>query len=417
MQELLITLIEEFYTKLEKTQNRIIRDYSFANIADKIKVAIGMRRSGKTYYLFQIMESLLVNGISKQQILYINFEDDRLLPCDQPKLAKLLDAFYSLYPQNHDRKCYIFLDEIQNVAEWSLVVRRFQDSKNVEIYLSGSSSKLLSKDLHTSLRGRSIAKEIWPYSFNEYLHATNCELPKPPFSKRTQDQLLNNLTAYLTKGGFPGAINIENFERNSLLQDYVELVIMKDIVERYNIENIVLIKYLTQSLLKNVGSHFSANKFANDIKSQGLIGSKGAVLEYLEYIEDAYLAFPVKLFSESLRQVQSNSRKIYAVDPGLVNAYTFSKNKNFGHLFENVVYLHLRRAGHKIHYYLTQKNRYEVDFLTMSPNNEMHLYQVCWDVNNSETLDRELRAMRIAQDELHIDGTLITPELFLKNLI
>jgi predicted AAA+ superfamily ATPase len=417
MKDLLITLQDEFLERLNQSQNSIYRDYSFAKIANKVKVAIGMRRAGKTYFLLQIIRSLLQHGVNIKQVLFINFEDDRLLPCDQKTLANLLEDFYSLYPENHDRVCYLFLDEIQNVADWPLVIRRFQDSKNVEIYLSGSSAKLLSKDLHTALRGRSISKEIWPFSFNEYLHAVNYLIPTPPFAKRYQDQLLQHLENYLTNGGFPEITNTDHLTRRSVLQNYVDLVLVKDIVERYEVQNIALLKYLTQSLLKNNSTLFSVHKFANDLKSQGISGSKSTVHEYLEYLEDAYLIFPVKLYSESVRKVQSNPRKIYAVDPGLVNAYTFSRNKNFGHLFENIVYLMLRRTGHKVYYYLTLQDRYEVDFLTQSPEGELQLFQVCWDIQDLETLARETRALNIAKQELNVDGMLITPEIFIQKYL
>lgn len=413
MKNLLTTLLDEFHENLSQIKGSIPRDFAFPSVNNKIKVAIGMRRTGKTFMLLQNAYSLIQQGVNVNQILFIDFEDDRLLPCDQKQLAELLDDFYSLYPENHDRKCYFFLDEIQNVSDWALVVRRFYGTKKLEIFLSGSSAKLLSKDIHTSLRGRSISKEVWPYSFGEYLVTLKYPVPPLPFAKRQKDQLLNYLEKYLTHGGFPEVTNVENLTRRTILQGYVDLVISKDIIERYNIQNIVMLKYLVLSLLKNAGCGFSVHKFTNDLKSQGIIGSKNTVHEYLEYLEDAYLIFPVKLYSESVRKTQSNVRKIYSVDPGLVNAYIFSKNKNYGHLFENVVYLFLRRSGHKIYYYLTEKERYEVDFLTQTPKGELHLFQICWDVNDLDTMERETRALEIAKQELGIEGTLITPEYFL----
>ena len=417
MKELLLSLLDEFRDNLSKIKDSIPRDFVFSRINNKIKVAIGMRRAGKTYMLLQTAYSLIQQGVDLHQILFIDFEDDRILPCDQKTLDTMLEDFYSLYPENHNRICYIFLDEIQNVSEWALVVRRFHGTKNVEIFLSGSSAKLLSKDLHTALRGRSIANEIWPYSFNEYLNAVKYLIPTPLFSKRVKDQLLQHLEHYLTHGGFPETTKVDNLTRRTTLQGYVDLVISKDIIERYNIQNIILLKYLVQTLLKNTSCSFSVNKFAKDLKSQGIVGSKNTVHEYLEYLEDAYLVFPIKLYSESIRKMQANVRKVYAVDPGLVNAYIFSRNKNYGHLFENIVYLQLRRTGHKIYYYLTQKERYEVDFLTQTPEGELHLYQVCWDINDLETLDRENRALNIAKQELGIEGSLITPDQFLNIVI
>src|SRR5205807_1805498 len=140
-------------------------------------------------------------------ILYINFEDDRLLPLHHQKLAKLVDAFYSLYPENHDRKCYLFFDEIQNVEDWPIVIRRFHDSKNVEIFLTGSSAKLLSKEIATTLRGRTLATEIWPYSFQEFLRAKKIVIDTHLFGKRVKDALTKHFLAYLSEGGFPEVLS------------------------------------------------------------------------------------------------------------------------------------------------------------------------------------------------------------------
>ena len=161
-QDILRVLSEEFDNKLNLIRDLVPREAQFPDAPNKIKVAIGMRRSGKTYFLYQQILKLMSDGVSKTRILYLNFEDDRLLPLTQKKLAKLIEGFYAIYPENNNVKCYLFLDEIQNVEGWPMVVRRFHDTKNVELFLTGSSAKLLSKEIATSLRGRSLAVEIWP---------------------------------------------------------------------------------------------------------------------------------------------------------------------------------------------------------------------------------------------------------------
>ena len=171
--DILETLLEEAFDTAQKADSWVRRECTFPEAKNIIKVAIGMRRSGKTTFLYQTINQLLESGIEKSQILMINFEDDRLLPMNAKKMGAFLDAFYTLYPENHDRDCYFFLDEVQNIPDWHLVVRRFFDSKNVQIYLTGSSAKLLSKEINTTLRGRSLATEIFPYSFGEYLSAHN----------------------------------------------------------------------------------------------------------------------------------------------------------------------------------------------------------------------------------------------------
>lgn len=331
----------------------------------------------------------------------------------QEKLRQLLDGFYSLYPENHDRGCYLFLDEIQNVETWALVVRRYYDTKKVQIYLSGSSAKLLSKEIATSLRGRSLVTEVWPFSFNEYLRTKNVAYETKIFGKKFIDKMQSNLAAYLNYGGFPETVDLsETADRIRILQDYIDLVIFRDIIERYKISNIVLVKYLLQLLLKNPGTLFSINKIFNDLKSRGFSVSKNTLYEYLSYFEDAYVVFSVPLYSESIRKTQSNPRKIYVIDPGLSNAYSLKFDRDFGHLFENLVYLDLRRKGHKIYYYLTQ-NRNEVDFLTKDLNGKTHLYQVVWDTSDNATLLRERRALKEATDELNVPGEIITPEIYL----
>ncbi len=416
MLNLLQILLAEFTAKLDATEGAVFREAHFPEMAHKIKVAIGMRRVGKTYFLFQTIRQLIQQeNIPLQRILYLNFEDDRLAPCSQQQFRDMLEGFYKLYPENHDNTCYLFLDEVQNVQEWALVIRRFFDTKKVQIYLTGSSAKLLSKEIATSLRGRSLATEIWPYSFNEYLLANKIQFDKSLLGQRTRDLLIKQLQHYLEQGGLPETIDTMQTEQKQLLQDYTELVIMRDIVERYNITNIALIKYLIKTVLKNPGSGFSINKFTNDVKSQGLTGSKNTILDYLHYIEDAYLAFPVPLYSESIRKTLTNPRKMYVIDSGLSRAFTFSLNNNTGHLFENMIYLDLRRQGHKIHYYLT-KERYEVDFLSEDRLGNKCLYQVVWDATNQQTMERELRALDAAKIELKMPGKIITPDVYIDGL-
>ena len=166
MQDILPTLQEEFRGALAQTKGQITsRQYKFPEAKNVIKVAVGMRRSGKTYFLYQTVRELLAKEIPLDRILYINFEDDRLLPIDHKAMGQMIDSWYTLYPANHNHCCYLFLDEVQNVEGWPVVLRRILDTKNIQIYVTGSSAKLLSKEIATSLRGRSLAIEILPYSY------------------------------------------------------------------------------------------------------------------------------------------------------------------------------------------------------------------------------------------------------------
>ena len=172
---------------------------------------------------------------------------------------------------------------------------------------------------------------------------------------------------------------------------------------------------MIKTLLKNTGCSFSVNKFANDLNTQGILGSRNIIYDYLSYIEDSYLVSTVALFSESVRKTNSNPRKIYAIDTGLVKAFSFSMSANWGHLFENVVFLDLKRSGHKIYYYLT-KDKYEVDFLVEDPLGNKKLYQVVWNSEDDSTLQREIRALDAAKEELQLPGEIISPSTYLEQI-
>jgi uncharacterized protein len=407
-------LLGEFHDKLDKLSGLVSRIARFPDAPNKIKVAIGMRRTGKTYFLYQSILQLLQQKVPLTRILYINFEDDRLLPLDAKKLAGLLEAFYSLYPENHNHKCYLFLDEIQNVEEWHTVIRRFHDSKTVEIFLTGSSAKLLSKEIATSLRGRSLATEIWPYSLNEYMQAKNIEVSSQLFDKKTEDKLTQVFHEYLREGGFPEVVAYSQETRQKTFQEYVDIVIYRDIIERHRISNTALIKYMIVSMIHNAATSFSINKFYNDLKSQGYKISKDILYEYAGYIEDAYLAFSLPLYAESLRKAQVNPKKIDAIDTGIITAMTLNHTGNFGKLLENIVYLDLRRQGYNVHYYLTDQ-RYEVDFLIENWQGQKKLLQVVWNMEDAKTLAREERALEQAQKELALPGEIITLASYLES--
>ncbi len=416
MDMILETLKEEFQAILEQSKDSTWRNYQFPEAKNIIKVAVGMRRSGKTFFLFQTIRELLKQGVPIEHMLYLNFEDDRILPMDQKGMGQLIDSWYTLYPENHHHCCYLFLDEVQNVTNWPLVLRRLLDTKQIQIYVTGSSAKLLSKEIATSLRGRSLAIEILPYSYLEYLNAHQLQSPKKALSKSQLDQHLKHLKEYFQIGGFPGVQEMPLKEQIESLQNYVETVIFRDVVERHQISNISLLKYFMSFLLKNVAAPFSINKFYNDIKSQGHKVGKDTLYAYLNYLEDAFLIFTVPIFTESLRHRQTTPKKVYAIDNGLICANTFNLSDNLGKLFENQVYLDLRRQGKKIFYYQTAEG-YEIDFVTQDQKGHYEMIQVVWDLSDSKTLAREERALRQAEKELGFSGRLLDRSAYFSEML
>ena len=407
-------LLGEFHDKLSRLDEMVERDVRFPVAPNKVKVAIGMRRAGKTYVIYQHILKLLQEGVSKTALLYINFEDDRLRPLNQKKLAKLVEAFYSLYPENHDRKCYLFLDEIQYVEGWPLVIRRLHDSKNAEIFLTGSSAKLLSKEIATSLRGRSLSVEVWPYSFNEFLRAKKVSIDRSLFGQKNQDKLTQLLNMYLYDGGFPETLSYSPEVRQQTLQEYLDVVIYRDIIERHKITNPSLIKYMILSMVHNVGKPFAVHKFYSDVKSQGYQIGKDILYEYAGYIEDAYLAFAVSIYNKSLRKSTTHPKKIYAIDPGMVRALTLDYENDLGRLFENLVFLDMKRLGYKVSYYTTSDG-YEIDFLVQTARGQKKLFQVAWNMDDPKTAQREERALKSGMQELKIDGAIITLHSYLEH--
>lgn len=413
MEKFLQVLQEEFKTSLNKTTNSTLRQYRFPKAENLAKIAIGIRRSGKTYFLFQTMRELLAQNISIERLLYLNFEDDRIFPVDQKKMGEMIDSLYTLQPDLHNQKCFLFLDEVQNVEGWPLVIRRLLDTKDVEIYITGSSAKLLSKEIATSLRGRSISIEIQPYDFEEFLAAKKIPLPQKPFGNKVLDEYRMHLLGFFQKGGFPGVQSLSKHERIETLQNYVEVVVFRDIVERYKISNIKLLRYFVNVLLKNTTSRFSIHKFYKDIESQGYKVGKDSLYNYLEHLEDSFLIFTAPIFTESLRVLETTPKKIYAIDNGLINANTFNFSLNFGKMLENQVYLDLRRQKKEIFYYNTSEG-YEVDFITKDRNGHFEMIQVVWDQSDSETFKREERALSIAEKELGIKGRIIDWETYIQ---
>lgn len=409
VRDLLELLIAEFWERgLQKLTQR---DASFHKIPNKVHVVLGMRRSGKTCFLHQEIHRLINQGIPQNRILYLQFDDERILPISGVQMGQIVDAFYSLYPQNHDEQCFLFFDEVQNIADWSITIRRLLDTKKAQIYLSGSSAKLLSKEITTSLRGRSLATEIFPFSFQEYQRHLSKQIPSKPRSPRQRDFLRRELEQFLLNGGFPEIMLPTNAgERRQVLQEYLNVTIYRDIVERHGIQNMALLKYFVRTLIHAAGSSFTVNKCFNDLKSQGFAVGKDTLHDYLGFTNDCYLIFPMGFFSDSFRKKNVNPRKIYAVDTGLVCANTIWSSPPWGRLFENLVFLDLKRYGHNVSYYLTKDDGFEIDFVATSKKGRQKLYQVCWNLQDKTTQEREERALKIASKELGIQGEMITPQ-------
>jgi len=392
------------------------RDVSLPRLAGKADVVIGMRRAGKTYLLYQAMQQFLAEGMEKHDLLYLNLEDDRINPAGEGFLDRALETFFRLRPAPREKMSGIFLDEIQMVPSWERFVRRVLDTENCRLFLSGSSARMLSTEVASVLRGRGISVEVLPFSFSESLR--HAGLPAvsdrlPGAARRTQ--LESHVLGYLDVGGFPEVQNVEEPDRIRILQDYVELVLLRDVVERHEIENAVAARLLARRLLQSASRLFSINAVYNDFRSQAVAVSKNTLHALLKHFEDAFLVFPISIFRRSLKARQVNPRKIYAVDPGLVRAMSFVTATDRGARLENMVYLELRRRLQRVYegsisYYLTASGR-EVDFILGDPDQGRaeQLIQVCTSLADPATRDRELKGLNEAMQELrHSEAVIVT---------
>ena len=408
MKEQISQFIDDFHER--DIPLTIARNEKFNDIKGKADTVIGMRRSGKTFFCYQKIHELLSAGVLKEKILYINFEDDRLLDFRVNHFNTVLDVYFSKYPEHRDTRCYFFFDEIQRIDQWEIFIRRLLDTENVQVYVTRSSSKLLSTDIATSLRGRSLTIEIFPFSFTEFLRFHGLfERAPGKFGTKTVSHLRKAIMDYLETGGFPEVQKTEKNLRIEILQGYIDSVLLKDVIERHKVSNVAVLKHMVRNVMNSPCGKFSINKFYNRLKSMSVKCTKNSLYEYLDHLTDAFLFFRVPIHSRSEKARLINPAKIYTIDTGLLNAVTFRNTSDYGPLLENMVFMHLRRNGYDIEYVST-KAGFETDFFARQKvTGEIKLVQVCWDISDEKTFNREIRGLKSAMDEFSItSGTIVT---------
>lgn len=374
------------------------RNVWLPSVKGKATAVIGMRRAGKTSLLWQILADRHALGTPRAGMLYFSFEDERLADMRVQDLDLLVESFYQLNPEWRDaRRASFFLDEIQLVPGWELFARRLLDSENMDLFLSGSSARLLSREVATSMRGRAMEAVVFPFSFRETLRHAGREPDKPTgrLTKAQRSQLGKDLAQYLHNGGFPEAQGLDTRNRFELLRTYVDVVLLRDVVERHNLSQPQVLHWMVRQLLGNAAGSFSINKFHGDLKSRGVAVGKDTLHSYLAHLEDAFLLCSLELATDSARRRQVNPRKVYPVDTGLMALFDRPGKANVGHGLETAVLHELQRAGAQVNYVLTPGG-FEVDFLARDPSGAQALIQVCAELDNPDTLAREVRALQDA---------------------
>jgi hypothetical protein len=377
------------------------RDIRLPGIRGKALAIIGVRRGGKTSFLMQCRADRIGQGLPPAGQLLLSIEDERLAGLTVTDLGWLLEEHARQFPDLHKGSgITLYLDEVQGVPGWEGLVRRLMDAGGFEVFVSGSSAKLLSREVATSLRGRAMEVLVHPFSFREALRHAGTE-PDGPVERmppRDRAALDQRLRRYLREGGFPEAQGASPRDRAALLGGYVDVVVLRDVIERHGVSNPLALRWIQRQLLANPGGSFSVKKHYDSLRSQGVSVGKDTLHSYLAHLEDAFLVRTVSLHSASERQRMVNPRKAYPVDPGLIALFERSGRTHHGRALETAVLIELERRGFETSYVRTRQG-FEVDFLAHRAGEEPLLIQVSLESEGDETWKRELRALQAAAAE------------------
>ncbi len=413
-EELLKRVIVEQQVFLRTTGELWRREYQTGITAslenDHIVFLTGVRRSGKSYLLKIVKEIVTTQkGLEDKNFLYINFEDERLANIEADELAGIIDNYFRLFLPDFNKKMVLLFDEIQHVPEWHRWINRLFEEKRFKIFITGSNASLLKQEIGRMLTGRSVSIEIFPLSFREYLYYfKNVPLitEKDFYDAQKRAVIFNALDSYLQVGGFPEYLKTGNTQ---ILQDYFKDIIQKDIIYRYSIRYKKELKEIAKIIISGPGNVLSLNNIASAVGLKNI----GTVKNYIEFLQESYLVFGIPLFSPSLKKQIYNPSKYYGSDPGLFRAVSFGLTENMGPLLENIVFLELKRrlkGVDELFYYKTRTGK-EIDFLVIR-SGQIDLFQVCYDLDDEATQQREIRAAVEAAKEIGIhEATILNGNL------
>ncbi len=364
----------------------------------KATAVYGMRRAGKTTFLNQIRREIIDAGGAATRTPFLSFEDERLTGLAASDLGLVLDEYARLLPVGDAGAPVTWcFDEIQLVNGWERFVRRLLDERRAEVFVSGSSAALLSREIASSLRGRGWPVLIHPFSFEEACRHRGIAIPggREILARRERLGMERAFADWLRTGGFPEAQGLDAPSRYQLLRDYVDIAILRDVVDRHGVSNVAGLRWLARQLLGNAGGLFSVEKLHARLKSQGIAIARDTVHQFLGYLDDCFLVRVVSIEAGSERQRMVNPRKAYPVDAGLIPVYDSTGRANLGHALETAVLIELERRRLDATYVRTAEG-YEVDFLARGPDRPPELIQVCAEITDAAVLDRELRALQAA---------------------
>jgi predicted AAA+ superfamily ATPase len=370
-----------------KKINVISREIKIENNANY--AFTGLRRAGKSYFLYQIIQDKLKKD-DYERLLLINFEDERLLEVTHQDLQLIMDAYFELF----ESEPIIFLDEIQNVPNWQKFVRRLADDGR-RIYVTGSNAEMLSHEIATTLGGRFINKEILPLSFTEYLNFKKVKFSEKSKFSSERFLVLKEFDSYLNYGGFPELLQMK--DKREFLSSVYQKLFYGDLIARYKVANAVTLKLMVKKLAESVNNETSVNRIKNLIKSTGVSIGSNTLFDYLNYLESSYLIAAISNYHSKFTEKETH-KKYYFLDTGILGLFLTDQPTK---LLENQIYIELRRKG-ETPYFLKRKT--EVDFYIPE---KQELIQFSYRISDPETAKREIKGLRDAMKELKITNSWI----------
>jgi len=365
----------------------------------EIVLITGVRRSGKSSLMKLIADDVIEKfNIPKSNILYLNFEDERFIDFTIKDFEVLYESFLEVEKPNG--KKFFFLDEIQNIPKWEKWANRMFEFEDIKFFITGSNATLLSSDVSTSLTGRNRQLINWPFSFREFLNLREIHINDRDLYLREKKVLLKNLLKeYIEFGSFPEVLKIKDL---TLVEQYFKDIIYRDVIARYSLRNIKEFKELCLYLASNTGTIHSYENLKNLIKAQNV----NTIKNYLEILENVFLFFKIPLFDYSVKRQIYNPGKFFIVDVGLSQSMGFKFTNNIGHIYENIVFLELKRRNKQLYYWKSKSGK-EVDFVIRKGTKIEEAIQVCFTLSNEDTKKREIEALLVAKDELKPSGSII----------
>lgn len=376
----------EFPTDLKQRENMLpIND-------GKIVTIPGVRRCGKSSRMEAVVNELLASGIERERFLWVGFDDERLIHMSSDELDQIIEVYREMYPDIEMSSVYMFFDEIQLIKDWEYFVMRLYKHYSKNIYISGSNATMLSTELKSALRGWPEEEETLPLSFREFCIFKGIKTDS--WLESDIAKLRNAFFEYNNTGGFPEVVLTENrLQQVKILQTYFDTMLLKDLVEHYDLSNIEVLRYYLKRIMANLTKPTSIRAIYGDIKSRGLKVSKDELYNWAKYACDIFMFIRIPNYSKSLQKIESSQPKYYCIDNGLRDSVLLPQSDDDGKKLENTVFLQLYRHRTPIDKIFYFQGKGECDFVIQRGTEINQLIQVTWDMRDEDTRKREIKGI------------------------